>query len=405
MKARGAARSLCLAILLGTVCRVGFAQEIIDLRQNLPKITFDALKNIGDTDLATEYSLSFPSAYISDSSVNNVVPLRILIPKAAKANIPVVVILHYWGARDIKVERSMADQLARRGIASIIVTLPYHLARAPVGTRSGQLAIQPDPEKLKATMNQAAWDVRRTVDFIESRPELDSTRIGIFGTSLGALVSSLAYGVDSRFSRAAFVLGGADLTEIVWSSSILVGARDSLRSKGYTVERLRAELTSVEPLTYLESRRQSSAFVIGGKFDTVIPPSSTKALIAAFDDPKTLWLETGHYGGIFVQSRILKECANYFAAEFAGLSYTAPKRIFSPTLRVGIQATWPQGFDIGVGIDFWKSNQRGDVIGTGMLTPRGPQIFLGTRISTGLAIGVSGWSNRIQIGILWSRVL
>lgn len=381
------------------------AQEVVDLRQPVPKILFEAWKEVAETDRAREYTASFPSVFSSGIAVNDVVPIRAFVPKLPVGPKPVVLILHYWGARDIKVERSMADQLAQRGIASVVLTLPYHLSRAPQGTRSGELAIQPDPEKLRATMTQAALDVKRTVDFIESHPEFNSLQIGIVGTSLGALVSALSYGVEPRLSHAAFVLGGGDLAEIMWSSSLVVEARDALRRNGYTFERLRAELTSVEPLTYLGARKASSAFIISGKHDTVMPPAATRALTDAFEAPKLLRLDTGHYGGIFVQSRILKEVATYFKAEFEGKAYEPPRKIYAPTLRIGVQANTTSGFDIGVGIDIWKSNDRGDFLGVGLLTPRGPQLFLGARISNGLTLGVVGSTNRVGIGLLWSRVL
>jgi dienelactone hydrolase len=381
------------------------AQPILDLRDPVSKIAFADWVEVADSEESKEFTVDFPSGFVSSYESNNVVPLRAFVPKNVPGPVPVVLILHYWGARDIKVERSLAGRLAQRGIGSVVMTLPYHLTRAPLGTRSGQLAIQPDPEKLKATMIQATQDVKRTVDFIQSRQEFDGSRIGIVGTSLGALITALAYGVEPRLTHAAFVLGGADLAEIMWSSSLVVEARDSLRRQGYTFERLRAELTSVEPLTYLHVRRESSAFIVSGKYDTIIPASTTQALIAAFQTPKTLSLDTGHYGGIFVQSRVLKEVASYFGTEFSGRPYNPPKRIFAPTLRIGVQATTSSGFDIGVGIDLWKSNQRGDLIGIGLLTPRGPQLFLGGRISSGLTIGVVGGTNRVGIGLLWSRVL
>ncbi len=377
----------------------------MDLRQPLPRIAFEPWREVSDSDRFTEYVVSFPSAYSSPYEINNSVPLRAFIPKEVSDKMPVVLILHYWGARDLKVERSMSDRLAQRGVASVILTLPYHLTRAPEGTRSGELAIQPDPQKLVATMSQAALDVKRAVDFIESQPVFDSSRIGIMGTSLGALVSALAYGTDSRITHAAFVLGGGDLAEIMWSSSLVLEARDALRRKGYTLDRLRSELVSVEPLTYLSARRSSPAFIIGGKHDTVMPPAATKALETSFENPKTLWLDTGHYGGIFVQSRILKEVAEYFKFEFDGQPYTPPRRIYAPTVRIGVQANTYSGFDIGVGIDFWKSNDRGDLVGIGMLTPRGPQLFIGTRLSNDFSIGVVGSTRKVGLGIIWSRVL
>ena len=138
-----------LTCLIGIVATVtSFAQTKLDLRDPIPSISFEEWKEVGDSNRWREYVLSFPSAYVSPEPINNTVPLRIFIPKPREADepvkpYPVVLILHYWGAKDIKVERSMADQFAQRGIASVILTLPYHLARTPEGFRSGELAIQP----------------------------------------------------------------------------------------------------------------------------------------------------------------------------------------------------------------------------------------------------------------------
>jgi hypothetical protein len=393
-----------LAAAWALACTPALAQTN-DLRLPVEKIAFSDWKEVADTGRVVEYSLAFPSVIQSAHPENNMVPVYAFLPKERQGKVPVVLILHYWGARDIKAERNMADRFAERGIGSVVVTLPYHLGRTPPGYRSGQLAIQPSSEQLRKTMSQATQDVKRAIDFVESRPEFDAGRIGIVGTSLGALVTALVYGVDSRPTHAAFILGGVDLAEIMWSSSLVVEARDAMRRKGYTYQKLQAELTEVEPLTYISSRRSASAFVIGAKFDTIIPRSSTTGLIASFDSPKVLWLDTGHYGGIFIQSRVFKEVANYFETEFGGKPYQPPNRVFAPTLRIGVQAAYPSGFDIGVGVDLWKSNERGDLLAVGLITPRGPQIFLGGRISQGLSFGISGGTSRVGIGLFWSRVL
>ena len=398
---------VCLTAFLAAVGCLALGQqtEPIDLRKGVPPVTFDAWKEVAASDTMREYAGSFPSVTITEYPENNIVPIRAFVPVEGTGPRPVVLILHYWGARDLKVERAFAEQLARRQIASVIMTLPYHLGRAPAGRRSGELAIQPSPAQLRLTMLQAIQDVKRTVDFIETRPEFDRSKIGIAGTSLGALVAALAYGTESRFSYAAFILGGVDLAQILWNSSLLVEARDALRRRGFTEDRMRLELADVEPLTYLGSRKDSSAMIIGGKYDTVVPASSTQLLIDSFSKPASLWLETGHYGGIFVQSRILKEVSNYFEQEFSGKTYVAPKRVFVPTLRIGVQASTSSGFDIGVGVDFWKTSPRGGFVGTGLITPRGPQLFFGVGISEGLSIGVTTRTNKIGLGLLWSRVL
>ncbi|HZH99423.1 MAG TPA: hypothetical protein VEX38_10670, partial [Fimbriimonadaceae bacterium] len=110
-----------------------------------PPIEFDDWKEVGRDNGAIEYSVSFPSAIASERIENNTVPLVILVPENAQTPLPVVVVLHYWGAGDLRVERGLAYELNRRGIAAVIPTLPYHLGRTPSGFRSGELSIQPDP--------------------------------------------------------------------------------------------------------------------------------------------------------------------------------------------------------------------------------------------------------------------
>ena len=54
-----------------------------------------------------------------------------------------------------------------------------------------------------------AIDVRRLIDWAETRPEIDSSRIGIIGFSMSALVGANVAGNDPRVDTAVYVLGGA----------------------------------------------------------------------------------------------------------------------------------------------------------------------------------------------------
>lgn len=296
-------------------------------------------------------------------------------------------------------------ELCRRGVAAVLLTLPYHLERSPKGTLSGQLAIVPDPNQLVATMNQSVLDVRRSVDWIQSRPELDPSSIGIYGTSLGSLVAELASAVEPRFSHAAFVLGGADFAHILWNSSRVVRERDALRRKGFTEDRLRERLRAIEPLEFLPKGRMKSAFVVSARFDTVIPPEDARKLIAALDKPKVLWLDTGHYGGFLIQKQVQKAVAEYFSKSFGGEEYTPPKRVTAPIIRLGVQANPETGLQVVAGVDIWRANAQADAFATLLATARGPQLFVGTKSERGLALGATALTGRVTLGLFWSTVL
>jgi hypothetical protein len=370
-----------------------------------PPIVFDDWKKVSTTDETVEYSESFPSAVTTPYPSNNVVPLRILVPASAKGPVPVVVVTHYWGAKDLKVEVSLASELNRRGIAAAILTLPYHLSRTPPGFRSGQLAIEADPERLVETMTQAVLDTRRAIDFLQTKPEFRGDEVGIAGTSLGAVVSILTYALDPRITHAAFLLGGVDVAHILWSSSRVVQQRDALRQLGYTEATLRPVLRSIEPLTYLPRATPGSTFVIGARYDTVIPSSSTSKLIENLPHPKVLWIDTGHYGGVFVQRRLLREVASFFGAEMESGTYTPPARIYAPTVRLGVIADTLAGLNLGVGVDLAKFDSRGNTFSTLFATPKGPELFLGRVISNGLSFGLSGSTHGVGVGFFFSTVL
>lgn len=359
---------------------------------------------VATDDGAREFAASFPSAIITPHEANNRVPLTVLLPEG-EGPFPCVVVLHYLGARDLKVERSLAAELNRRGIAAAIPSLPYHMERTPTGLRSGERALPADVPSLIANMLQSVLDVRRAIDFLSQRPEVDASRIGIAGTSLGSLVSSLVYAVDDRVKPASFMLGGVDLAHILWHSSRVVKQRDDLRKAGKTESVLRTDLMAIEPLSYLSRRKNPEAFVIGAKYDTVIPPADTKKLLEALPGAHSLWLDTGHYGGVLVQKRVLRSVAEFFEASFAGKEFTPPKRISAPTLRVGMIGDTESGLQIGAGIDVWTFDGRGTGMVSLFATPKGPRAFIGLKLDKNLFIGGVAGLKSIAPGLTWSFVL
>jgi dienelactone hydrolase len=394
---------IMLPVLLLGACFT-LAQQA-PVSQPPPPIAFAEWKEVDKTATSVEYAVSFPSAMETAYIENNTVPLRVLMPANVIGPIPVVVVLHYWGTRDLKVERALAAELNRHNIAAVLVTLPYHLSRTPPGYKSGELSLEPDPKKLMSNVTQSVWDVRRTVDWIATRSEFDQSRIGVEGASLGAIVATLAYAIDSRITKATFVLGGANLAHIIWNSSRTVRQREMLRRSGFTEDKLRQAIQAVEPLTYLKDRVGANAFVIGATYDTVVPRRSTDQLIAALDTPKKLFVDTGHYGGVFVERRLLREVGNYFSSEFGGKEFAPPSRIYAPTVRIGGIVNTITGFDLAAGLDLVKFDRRGDGFASIVITPRGPGLFVGRRIDSRLTFGVLGKRRNVGIGIFWSTVL
>lgn len=384
------------AFLAVGICKA----EVPLVAQAPPPVSFNPVKITGDT----ETSFSFESAWSTPYSENQNVPLHLFVPKSDRP-IPVVIVLHYWGAVDLKAEADLAKRLNARGIGAVVMELPFHLSRAPRGTRSGELAIQPDPEKLKATMVQAVWDVRRTIDWIQTRPEFDGQKIGLSGTSLGAIVGSMVFAIEPRVGAYCSVLGGADLASTLWSSSRLVREREVLRRDGWTRDKLAEAIKDIEPAHFFKPDEARPAYLIAARYDTIVPVASYRALQSALPSIQTLWLETGHYGGFIVQNSVFGSVTHFFNDSFTGKSFTAPRRLYAPTFRIGAPANLESGLQVALGLDVWKSDEQGTAFGTIFITPKGPQGFIGAKVGSGLAFGVSILPKRTTLGVLWSFVL
>ncbi|MCW5937319.1 MAG: hypothetical protein KIT11_08440 [Fimbriimonadaceae bacterium] len=367
-------------------------------------VQFEPWIDRGGDEFVREYDAVFPSALSTGVPVNDTVHLRLFLPTDRTGKVPVVVILHYWGATDLTLEASQARELCLTGIGAAIMTLPYHLKRAPAGTRSGELAIRPDADALVQTMTQSVLDLRRTVDFLGSRPEFDADRIGLSGTSLGAIVASLGYAVEPRIKSASFMLGGADLAAILWSSSVVVRQREEFRRKGFTEERLRQAIRAIEPLEYLRQDDPRPALVVLARYDSVVPASDGEKLARALGKPQVVELQTGHYGGALVRGKLVRLVRNFFASTLQGRDFTAPGRFYAPTLRLGVTYDTEHGLQLGAGLDVWRSNARGDAFGAAVLTTQGVQGFVGYRLGQNLALGVSILPKRVTAGAMWSVV-
>ena len=370
-----------------------------------PPIRFPDWREVDEPEFGIEYDVEFPSAYVSGIPVNDRVPLKVILPSDGAGPFPVVVILHYWGATDLRAEFSLASALNERGIAAAIMTLPYHLERTPPGHRSGDLAVTGDADHLIASITQATLDVRRSIDFLDTRSEIRTDKVGIVGTSLGAIVAALSYGVEPRIGYAAFVLGGADLAHIVWTSSRVVPQRDALRRAGYTEEKLRKALRTVEPLTYLPRANPGPTFVVRARYDTVIPPLSTQELIDVLPGATYTYIDTGHYGGIFVERKVLQQVASFFNASMRDRPFLSPRALYAPTIRIGAEANSVDGVDLGAGLDLVHFDPLGNTFLDLFFVPRGPQLLLGRKLTLGFSIDAVASARGVGVGIFWSTVL
>src|SRR6266849_1126789 len=76
-----------------------------------------------------------------------------------------------------------------------------------------RLGNPPDPgtnAERDETIGQAK-DLRRSIDYLETRPDIDHERLAFFGISWGGILGPIMTAVEKRFKTAVFVAGGCDI--------------------------------------------------------------------------------------------------------------------------------------------------------------------------------------------------
>ena len=146
-----------------------------------------------------------------------------------------------------------------------------------------------------AAITQAVKDTRRAARWLASRPETDTSRIGLVGSSLGGLIGSLATSVDGGFPRVALVAAGGNIAKIITTPSRETRTmRRALAEKGITNENLIKMIMPIEPLNFASRLHMANVLMLNASSDKVIPPICTKELQQA-SGAKIYWFDANHY--------------------------------------------------------------------------------------------------------------
>jgi dienelactone hydrolase len=64
-------------------------------------------------------------------------------------------------------------------------------------------------------MIQRGKEIRRTIDYLETRPDIDASRVAFYGISLGAQMGPMFLAIEPRFKTGVLFSGGFE----TWPSS------------------------------------------------------------------------------------------------------------------------------------------------------------------------------------------
>lgn len=216
------------------------------------------------------------------------VPALLFLPPRASATHPVacLVLLHGLGGSKEQMA-GLAFFAASTGYASLVIDLYGHGERVRPTQSQGTSQAQ----ELAVGVRQTAVDVRRGLDYLGTRRDIDSGRIGLVGISLGAIIGTVSAGVDERIKAVALISGGGDwglILRTLSARNVPVGGRSMDGLKGLDWAKVSAELAPEDPLTFAPHIAPRSLLLLHGRKDDIIVPQAAQELYEAAGQPKEI---------------------------------------------------------------------------------------------------------------------
>jgi hypothetical protein len=288
--------------------------------------------------------ITFPSPVVTPYPVNKTVTGFLFLPDTPGPH-PVMLVEHEWLPTTLQTEFHMSASLAKAGIAAFLIIQPYSYNRRPMPRIEGVELLSGDVPQMIGALRQAILDARRALDWLGSRPDIDAGRMGVAGISLGGVIAPLIAGVDHRARLLVTIVGGADVSDIIYDSPITFGLHPALLYHGVTYDSLKRDMAPLEPANNLQGFDPNNALLFNGRYDVFVSPKQAHHLSEALGGARIVWTNTGHYGTVFAEKQIEDVGIQFLRSRFGmdSLPFHPPSTLPAPTIKIGLLAGGHEG--------------------------------------------------------------
>ncbi|MCL6532899.1 MAG: alpha/beta fold hydrolase [Armatimonadetes bacterium] len=252
--------------------------------KNLPLMAQESV--VEETSQYTVYKVVYRSAR------DQKVPAFLILPKNRPENekLPCVILMHGLGG-DKRMFQMMWGMLTQAGFALFAIDAQYHGERKP---EDNSPFFGMYPYRTRDALIQTVIDLRRAIDYLETRKEIDPQRIGYIGASMGGILGAIFAGVDSRVQAPILLVAGGDW-KILMEKSTLSLWRETSKTNPELVKEALKVMDVVDPVRWVGRISPRPVLMINGDADHIVPVESNKALHEAAREPKTVvWYKGGH---------------------------------------------------------------------------------------------------------------
>lgn len=253
--------------------------------------------------------LLFDSPLPTGDPTNDVVPFKLFRCPDTRSDV-LVLFVPGWGRENQRVEDEMAQRLMAHGIDVGLMTAPYHLARTPQESYSGEYFISANVFWTISNFRQLVSEIRVLIQLMRKRYRY----IGLLGMSSGGFQTGLAAvceEVDFLFP----LITGCRLGSITWHGLITQHVKRDLEAKGFDEQMLNSvwSITDLEVLGRHTKAKHIKQYV--ALFDTVVPTRYQQDLWNVYGKPARFDMRSGHYSSYFYLENVMDDIASVIQAE------------------------------------------------------------------------------------------
>jgi dienelactone hydrolase len=216
------------------------------------------------------------------------VPAFLYVPKSSKAKTPAV-LLQYGSGGDKKVDYivSLGHQFVEHGFTVLTIDSPGRGERKSPQAPKRSVTDWLVGGEGRELFLQYCGDYSRAVDYLASRPDVDSDRISYVGISWGAITGVTYVAHDPRIKVMGSMVGGGDF---------LANAAQSVKPSDDAAVKNVEKVVSIDPVHHVARIAPRPLLLLNATKDQLVPRPFGEALHnAAGDGAKKVWLETDHY--------------------------------------------------------------------------------------------------------------
>jgi dienelactone hydrolase/precorrin-6B methylase 2 len=228
-------------------------------------------------------------APVSFSGARGPVSATIVTP-ARKATHPAVIFVPDSGRRDEFLPEALSLARAATPVVSLLIDAP---AERPIGWRRN-FNILSDTDNDRDIHIQAVVDIRRAIDLLASRPDVDATRIAYVGHGYGANWGVILSAVERRLHAFVLIAGFPSLSELIDSDDAeWANLRYGLGAE--RVARYRESISAVDPIRFAPHSAGAPILFQFGRFDAFVSRAMAERLAQSVPGrQKSVFYDAGH---------------------------------------------------------------------------------------------------------------